>query len=248
MFGAQNSPEETTSNLAGWATFLGLDQIPGWLAAAQIDAYATVLGAVLALASVAYVIVLYRRAGRVEVLAGDLALAFERKTATRRESKIPKLEVFLYGIEQATEKNRAASPAEYWDAIYVKVGVRTARHRIRGVRAYLTRVRRKTGQEIEDGPQIDPISLLWSLTNQQTTIDIEDGIDRCFDVLTTSVRDPHLRLCRGVLWPLKIRNFFDQPAEYLLDMAVTGEGVATQKITIAVDWRGDWKSVTAKKI
>lgn len=47
VFCAQTSREEAASNLSGYAKWLGMDQVPNWLAGQSIDSYATATGLIL---------------------------------------------------------------------------------------------------------------------------------------------------------------------------------------------------------
>jgi hypothetical protein len=74
---AQTSPEQAVSNLAGWARLLGVDQMPNWLGSTTADTYATVIGALVVLAS------LYMNWPRLLAILGRSARPPQKNKADR---------------------------------------------------------------------------------------------------------------------------------------------------------------------
>lgn len=79
VLAAQIPPEQATSNLAAWARVFGLDQIPEWLASAQIDAYATILGALLALTTTVLALSLYSGVRKTRAMVREMMRAINAK-------------------------------------------------------------------------------------------------------------------------------------------------------------------------
>jgi len=60
---AEISPEQAVSNLSGWAIFLGISDVPGWLASDSADTWGMVIGIIVVLGSLTFIFIKPDKAG-----------------------------------------------------------------------------------------------------------------------------------------------------------------------------------------
>jgi hypothetical protein len=116
---------------------------------------------------------------------------------------------------------------------------------IKGCRAYLVAVEQAAGGAgpAEAPSYGDSLPLRWSTREGEDHIDLPGGVPQYVNLLAASAADNRLRILRERV-PSRYQDLFRAPGTYRLGVAVSGEGVPTETIEIAIEWPGVWDQLT----
>jgi hypothetical protein len=157
-----------------------------------------------------------------------------------------RLECFDVAAHVSEHKIRDTIAPIYTAARYIKVGIRSRGARVHRCRAYLTHVSEIFPEGSLEVSNFDAIELKWSLGGH-LEVDIPDNFDRFFDVLCCDEPENKLKLCAGVVSPIRMRGFFDKnPATFKLVVKVISDDAPTLMQNVFVEWKGSTDNVAAK--
>jgi hypothetical protein len=152
-----------------------------------------------------------------------------------------------HGLVRTPAKNRddGGSPVEEFEEIYVRVGVQaTAKRAVSNCVPYLVEIRKKSGGNFIPTTFSDSMELPWSL-RESGPLHLVPGVKNFVNVLKTVSTTNQLTFV--TLWPLTLRNIFDDKTVYRLKILVAGEGVE-KTIEIDVNWTGEWDRFSASLV
>ncbi len=144
------------------------------------------------------------------------------------------------------KNNNDPTPRYVVRLLRIKV-LNEGRSTAKSCRAYISRISRinmadGSKQSIDNQ---DSIPISWSMQDDFPTrpIDIPVGIRQFADVCFTLSRDTPYKLFPTGLFPNRLREAWNKPGKFELDVVVVADDASVATKTINFEWQGPWKSL-----